>query len=107
MCFECLPDADSHLHRLRSTGIPGVDEFSASLLSRMASVPLTHQEMLRSQAVSHMMSSLAKGSPRLKDMAVQGLASIANSPHAGEMSMPNSPLKVSAQTFFCSRSNRS
>ena len=87
-------------HRLRSTGLPQVDEFSASLLSRMASVPITHDELLRSQAVSHMMASLAKGSPRVRDAALQGLASIVNTPR-GDLSQPSSPLKVAVH--HCSK----
>ena len=82
------------LFRLRSTGVPMVDEFSASLLSRMASVPITHNEMLRTQAVSNLMASLARGSPRLREVALEGLASIANNTRAGDASVPISPLKV-------------
>ena len=85
--------------RLRSTGMPEVDEYAASLVSRMASVT-THEGMLRSQAVSHMMTSVARGSPRLREAAVQGLASIANSPRGGDDSMPRSPLKVVNPVFF-------
>ncbi len=72
-----------------------VDELAGSLLSRMASVPTTHEEMLRSHAVSHMMTSVARGSPRLREAAVHGLASIANSPRCGDDGTPRSPLKVS------------
>lgn len=77
--------------RVGSTGMMEADEYAASLLSKMASDPTTHNEMLRSQAVSNMMSHVARGSPMLREQAVRGLASIANSPQAGEYSTPNSP----------------
>lgn len=57
----------------------------------MASVPITHNEMLKTQAVSNLMTSLVKGSPELRDLALQGLASIANTPKGGESSIPSSP----------------
>jgi hypothetical protein len=80
--------------RLRSTGMSQVDDFSSSLISRMASQPTTHDQMLKSHAVSHMMQDLARGSPMAQDAAVKGLASIANSPRIEGISVPGSPLKV-------------
>jgi len=75
--------------------MPEVDEYSASLVSRMASLPATHEEMVKTHAVSHMMQDLARGSPRVQEAAVRGLASIASTQRRNGISVPGSPMKVS------------
>lgn len=59
------------------------EEFSSTLLSHMASVPQTHAELFRTQAVSQLIQTLTRGSPAAQDAAVRGLAILANSPQSG------------------------
>ena len=85
-----------HVRRLRSDGmqLPEAEEFSASLVSRMASLPATHDEMLRTRAASHMMQDLAQGSPRVQEAAIRGLVSLAGTQRQNGISVPGSPMKV-------------
>lgn len=72
------------------------DNIPATLLSKMASLPQTHAELLRSQAVSQLIGTLHRGDAAAQDAAVRGLATLARSPRAnGSASPPQSPLKVS------------
>lgn len=66
------------------------EEFSSTLLSKMASVPQTHAELFRTQAVSQLIRTLTSGSPAAQEAAMRGLAILANSPTANDLG-PQTP----------------